>query len=89
MNANYKLIPFYGGNGTWLCRIEFAGMGLGNTPEAERIAYNAIANAKRRIRVEISERMLNTPKRLTYQVKTNTFCPCGCNRLTALTITAI
>jgi hypothetical protein len=85
MNANYSLNTYYGGRGEWLCRITFAYPGLGNTGEGERLAHNAIANAKRRIRLQISERMLNMPKRLAYEVVENSFT-LGTGQLKTLTI---
>lgn len=98
MTKHYTLHTWANGFGQWFCRIEFTGSGLGNTGEAERILGNAITAAKRRIRGEIVQRNYTATKtgqpqyaggvkRLAYAVAENKPCPCGCNRLTALTIT--
>lgn len=85
MNANYTLNTFANGFGRWYCRITFAHPGLGNTRDAERLAHNAIANAKRRIRKEITERMAGKPKRLSYAVVNNE-SQLGSGRMLSLTI---
>jgi hypothetical protein len=85
MNANYSLNTYADGFARWHCRITFPYPGLGNTAEAERIALNAMANAKRRIRGEINERMAGKPKRLAYEVVNNE-TQLGSGRMLSLTI---
>ena len=82
---DYKLNTYADGFGIWHSEILFSGP-MGNTGEAERIIYNAIANAKRHIRQAIQERMSSKTKRLSYKVSANTVEP-GIGRLTSLTIT--
>lgn len=82
----YKLNTFADGLGVWNCEISFAYPGMGNTWEAEKIIYNAIANAKREIRKAITERTSAEVRRLSYKVSANKFEP-GIGRLQSLTIT--
>lgn len=81
---DYTLNTYANGFGVWYCEIFFA-TPLGNTGEADKIASNAMAAAKRKIRQEIADRMASKPKRLAYEVKTNKLQP-GSGRLMALTI---
>lgn len=83
-SKNYRLNAYANGFGIWHCEIFFT-TPLGNTGEAERVANNALAAAKRRIRAEIAERMAGKVKRLAYEVKTNKL-ELGSGRLLSLTI---
>jgi ribosome-binding factor A len=83
---NYTINTYADGFGVWHSEIVFLPP-LGNTGEAERVAANAMRNAKRRIRQAIAERM--NPKRvrrLAYRVSANSFVP-GAGQLATLTIT--
>lgn len=71
--------------GRWICRIEFMGRGLGNTNEAERIAYNALRSAKRSIRNNVKKHEHNPQTRNAYEVIENSFT-LGGGQLKTLTI---
>jgi hypothetical protein len=81
---DYTLNAYADGFGVWHCEIFFT-TPLGNTGEAERVARNGLAAAKRLIRAEIAERMAGKPKRLAYYVKSNQL-QLGSGRLMSLTI---
>jgi len=80
---NYKLNTYADGFGRWHAQIFFTPP-IGNTGEAEAIATNAIANAKRRIRRELLERSNGNLIRLSYRVSANKLLPS--NHLASLTI---
>jgi len=83
---DYKLNTYADGFGIWHSEIIFTPP-IGNTGEADRVAANAMRNAKRHIRQAITERMEPTQcKRLSYKVSANTSEP-GIGRLATLTIT--
>lgn len=81
---NYRLNTYADGFGIWHSEITFTPP-IGNTGEAERVAGNAMRNAKRHIRQAIQERMSSKTKRLSYEVSDNTTEP-GIGRLASLTI---
>jgi hypothetical protein len=84
--SNYKLNTYADGFGIWHAEITFTPP-IGNTGEADRVAANAMRNAKRHIREAITERMEPKKcKRLSYKVSANTTEP-GIGRLATLTIT--
>lgn len=59
------------GFGVWHAQAVF-GSGVGNTPEAERMKYNAVARLKRAIRKELVERSgPNGVGRLAYEIADN------------------
>jgi hypothetical protein len=82
---DYTLNTYANGFGVWHSEIFFTPP-IGNTGEADRIADNAMRNAKRHIRQAIAERMSSKPRRLSYEVSSNSFEP-GSGRLATLTIT--
>jgi hypothetical protein len=84
MARHYRINTYANGFGMWHAEIIFSPP-LGNKGEAERIADNAIKNAKRRIRQAIQERMSTKTRRLSYEVSVNSFEP-GLGRLKTLTI---
>ena len=83
-SKDYRLNSYANGFGVWHCQIFFT-TPLGNTGEAERVLENGLRAAKRRIRAEIADRMADKPKRLAYEVKSNT-TELGIGRLLSLTI---
>ena len=83
-SKDYRLNAYANGFGVWHCQIFFS-TPLGNTGEAERVANNALAAAKRLIRAEIADRMAGRPRRLAYQVVKNE-SQLGSGRLLSLTI---
>lgn len=80
----YTLTFWADGYGRWHARATFT-PALGNTGHAERIAANAIANAKRRIRNALAARQGQPLGRLGYAVTANTFTP-GIGTLSSITI---
>ena len=80
----YELNTYADGFGIWHSKIIFTPP-IGNTGEAERVADNAIRNAKRKIRQAIAERMSSQPRRLSYEVSANS-SQLGSGRLVSLTI---
>jgi hypothetical protein len=82
--SDYKLNTYANGFGIWHAEIFFTPP-IGNTGEADRVADNAMRNAKRHIRQAIAERMSSKPRRLSYKVSSNSFEP-GSGRLATLTI---
>ena len=66
----YSVETWANGFGVWHAKASFY-TGLGNTPEAERIKHNALANLKRTIRREIQERQGAKVGRLLYEVSAN------------------
>jgi hypothetical protein len=81
---DYTLNIFANGFGIWHAEIVFTPP-IGNTGEADRVAYNAMTAAKRQIRKAICERTAGAVKRLSYKVSANTSEP-GIGRLATLTI---
>jgi hypothetical protein len=81
----YKINTYANGFGIWHTEIFFTPP-IGNTGEAERVAANAIKNAKRKIRQAITERAARdaTIKRLSYEVAD--YQALGTNHLARLTI---
>ena len=84
-SKDYKLNTYANGFGIWHAEIIFTPP-IGNTGEADRVADNAMRNAKRHIRQAIQERMSGKTRRLSYKVSSNSFEP-GSGRLATLTIT--
>lgn len=82
--SDYKLNTYANGFGVWHAQIFFTPP-IGNTGEAERVADNAMRNAKRHIRQAIQERQSGKVRRLSYKVSDNTTEP-GIGRLATLTI---
>lgn len=81
----YSVNVFADGFGRWKAAISF-NVPLGNTAEADRVAANAIANAKKQIRAAIVERQQpKETRRLSYEVIDNKM-ELGTSRLLALTI---
>lgn len=81
---DYRLNVYANGFGIWHAEIVFTPP-IGNTGEAQRIAANAIANAKRQIRKQIVLRMLpKKTKRLGYEIADNDIL--ATNQLACLTI---
>jgi len=88
MSRPYQLATYADGFGNWHCKITFT-PALGNTGEAERVAFNAMAAAKRSIRRAIVERMQPTKaRRLQYSVTANEVTP-GIGTLRTLTISEV
>ncbi len=81
---DYKLNIYANGFGIWHAEIVFTPP-IGNTGEADRVAANAMRNAKRHIRQAIQERQASKVRRLAYKVSANTSEP-GIGRLATLTI---
>ena len=81
---DYKLNTYADGFGIWHSEIIFTPP-IGNTGEAERVAGNAMRNAKRHIRQAIQERQASKVRRLSYEVSANRDEP-GIGRLASLTI---
>jgi hypothetical protein len=79
---NYKLNTYANGFGVWHSEITFTPP-IGNTVEGNRVAGNAMRNAKRHIRQAIQERQSAKVKRLSYKVSDNTT---DLGRLATLTI---
>jgi len=67
---DYKLNTYANGFGIWHTQITFL-TPMGNTGEAEKIIYNALANAKRKIRQAIVQRTGANVKRLSYFISEN------------------
>ena len=82
--SDYKLNTYANGFGVWHSEITFTPP-IGNTGEAERVAANAMRNAKRHIRQAIQERQSGKVRRLFYKVSANRTEP-GIGRLASLTI---
>lgn len=81
---DYKINTYANAFGIWHSEIFFS-QPMGNTGEAQRVIYNALANAKRKIRQEIKERMApNKTRRLSYEISENTELPTG--QLTRLVV---
>lgn len=81
---HYRINTYANGFGIWHSEIVFTEP-MGNTGEARRIIYNAIENAKRRIRREIAERMApKKTRRLSYHISENSELPTG--QLTRLVV---
>jgi hypothetical protein len=66
----YTIDSWANGFGIWHARAVF-GSGVGNTPEAERLKHNAVAQCKRRIREELKERNTQPLRRLRYEISDN------------------
>jgi hypothetical protein len=67
----YTVDTWANGYGVWHAQAIF-GFGVGNTPEAERMKYNALATLKRTIRRELVERSgPGGVGRLSYEVSDN------------------
>jgi hypothetical protein len=81
---DYKLNTYANDFGIWHAEIVFTPP-IGNTGEADRVAANAMRNAKRHIRQAIQERQASKVRRLAYKVSANTSEP-GIGRLATLTI---
>jgi hypothetical protein len=82
--SNYTLTSWADGFGIWHCRVDFAPPGVGNTPEAERIKYNGLDSAKRRIRKEIVSRESKPIRRLQYEISDNKID--SLNRMWSITV---
>jgi hypothetical protein len=67
---DYRLNTYANGFGIWHSEITFL-TPMGNTGQAERVIFNALANAKRKIRQAIQERQNDTVKRLSYFITEN------------------
>lgn len=67
---DYTLHTYANGFGIWHTEIVFL-TPMGNTGEAEKIIYNALTNAKRKIRQAIIERTRVNVKRLSYFISEN------------------
>jgi len=81
---DYRINTYANAFGIWHSEILFTEP-MGNTGEAQRVIYNAIANGKRKIRQAIVERMNPTQtRRLSYHISENTELPTG--QLTRLVI---
>ena len=65
-----RVNTYANGFGIWHSEITFL-TPMGNTGEAERVIFNALANAKRKIRQAIQERQNDTVKRLSYFISEN------------------
>jgi hypothetical protein len=83
-SKDYKLNTYADGFGVWHSEITFTPP-IGNTGEAERVAANAMQNAKRHIRQAIQERQSGKVRRLSYKVSHNK-TELGIGRLASLTI---
>jgi len=81
--THYKINTYANGFGIWHGEIIFSPP-IGNTGEAQRVAANAITNAKRKIRQAITERTGVNVKRLAYEVSDNFLL--STNHLARLTI---
>ena len=68
--AHYAIDAWANGYGIWHARAVF-GSGVGNTPEGERMKYNAVRQCKRRIREELKERNAQPLRRLRYEISDN------------------
>jgi len=79
----YTIDSWANGYGIWHARAVFA-MGVGNTPEAERLKYNALAQCKRRIREELKARQGQPLGRLRYEISDNYVDPQ--NRMWSITV---
>jgi len=85
MNKSYEITFWADGYGLWRAKATFPGVGLGNTGEAQRIVYNAMATAKKVIRREIRLREAPHPvRRLQYLVVANEID--HMNRIRSITI---
>lgn len=82
MAKSYTLNTYTNEFGQVVCLIEFLGMGLGNTYEAERIANNSMRQAKKAIR-NLATQPPQT--RNAYEVVANSFT-LGGGQLKTLTI---
>lgn len=81
----YRINTYADGFGRWKAEIVF-NVPLGNTGEADRVADNAIANARKQIRAAIVARQApKQTRRLSYEVIDNKM-ELGTSRLLALTI---
>jgi hypothetical protein len=81
----YRINTYADGFGRWKAEI-FFNVPLGNTAEADKVAANAIANAKKQIRAELVERRKpKETRRLSYEVTDSKLEP-GLGRLLSLTI---
>jgi hypothetical protein len=80
----YTLTLWADGFGRWHARANFS-PALGNTGEADRVAANALAAAKRNIRQNLAARQGQPLGRLAYEVTANTFTP-GIGTLSSITI---
>lgn len=80
----YQVTLWADGFGRWHARASFS-PALGNTGEAQRVAANAIATAKRKIRQALAARQGQPLGRLGYAVTDNTFTP-GLGTLSSITI---
>lgn len=68
---SYTIEAWANGFGVWHAKASF-NFGVGNTPEAERMKYNALATLKRTIRRELMGRSgPNGVGRLSYEVADN------------------
>ena len=67
---SYTIESWANGFGVWHAKASFA-TGVGNTPEAERLKYNALAQCKRRIREELKARQGQPLARLRYEIADN------------------
>lgn len=67
---DYTIEAWANGFGVWHAKASF-NFGVGNTPEAERLKYNALATLKRTIRREIQARQGARVGRLSYEVSDN------------------
>jgi len=82
--THYKINTFANGFGIWHSEIIFTPP-IGNTGEADKVANNAMTNAKRRIRQAIIQRTSVNVKRLAYFISENE--ELGTGQLARLVIT--
>jgi hypothetical protein len=80
---SYTIESWADGYGLWYARALF-GSGVGNTPEAERLKHNAVAQCKRRIREELKERNTQPLRRLRYEISDNNID--SMNRMWSITV---
>ena len=80
---SYTIESWADGYGLWYARALF-GSGVGNTPEAERLKHNAVAQCKRRIREELKERNTQPLRRLRYEISNNNID--SMNRMWSITV---
>ena len=66
----YQIDCWADGYGIWHAMAVF-GSGVGNSPEAERMKHNALAQCKRRIRKELKLRQGQPLGRLRYEIAKN------------------
>jgi hypothetical protein len=66
----YTIESWANGFGIWHAKAMFDS-GVGNTPEAERMKHNAVAQCKRLIREELTTRQAQPLRRLRYEISDN------------------